>query len=390
MSSNLIKLGFTSFFTDISSEMIFPFIGIYLTIIGSSPLIIGIVEGVAESLAYSFRFLSGYTADYFHNKKIPAITGYSLSMIGKIFLYFPFIYFIIAGRWLDRLGKSIRNAPRDALISESVLPKKKGEAFGFHRFMDTLGAFIGVLFSLVFYIYVFHPDDNLQKKEFIQNLILLSVIPAFIGVLILFFVKEKNKNIFTTNQKFTEGIKNLRNILKKEKKLVIFLIINFLFAISNSSDQFIFIYGDQIHISLKEILMAYLFYNLSYVMVSYPAGKISDKLQRKYIIALGYLIYSLVYFFIPDINSFMHFILIFLFYGIYKGLTEGVEKAYVTDFTEEFRSTLLGFHSIIFGTGIFISSLIGGFIWNYFDITYLFYFDSLIAFMCIILVLKFL
>lgn len=388
MTSNLVKLGFTSFFTDISSEMIYPFLGIYFATIGATPVIIGIIEGIAEGLAYILRVFSGFISDFLQKRKSLTIIGYALSTLGKIFLYiFDIILLVSFGRWLDRIGKGIRNAPRDALISESVPEEQKGKAFGFHRFMDTLGAAIGVLISFFILMYFFTEESS--KKEILKSLILFSIIPAIIGVLILFFVNDVNRN--KKQQSLKEFFFNGITELKQSKNLQLFLIFNFIFALSNSSDQFIFLKANEVNISLKHIVLSYFCYNITYVLFSYPSGKLSDKIPRKYLIGTGYFIYALTYFFIPFISSFYFLLFVFSLYGMFKGISEGVEKAFITDYSINYKASILGLQSTLYGIAMILASSIGGFIWYQYGSSTMFYFDAvlaLIAAICIIVILK--
>jgi len=377
MSSNLLKLSFTSFFTDISSEMIYPFLGIYFATIGATPVLIGIIEGIAEGLAYILRIFSGFISDYLQKRKNLTIVGYSLSALGKVFLYvFELIFLVSFGRWLDKIGKGIRNAPRDALISESVPSEQKGRAFGFHRFMDTLGAALGVLLS--FFVLVFYFNDGSTSKEIIKFLILLSIIPAFIGVIFLFFVQEtptttKKESV---NEFFLQGYWEI----KQNKNLQAFFVLNFLFALSNSSDQFIFLKASDEKLKLQDIVLSYFFYNITYVIFSYPAGKLSDKIPRKILIGIGYIIYALTYFLIPNIDNLASLLMIFSLYGIYKGVSEGVEKAFLTDYSLKYKASILGLQSTLYGIAMILASSIGGWIWYNFGSTTMFYFDAALAF----------
>ncbi len=376
MSLNLLKLGFTSFFTDISSEMIYPFLGIYFASIGATPVIIGVIEGIAEGLAYVLRVFSGFISDYLQKRKNLTIIGYSLSVLGKFFLYvFDLIFLVSLGRWLDRIGKGIRNAPRDALISESVPQEQKGKAFGFHRFMDTLGAALGVFIS--FLVLNFYFNDVQTDKDILKNIILLSIIPAATGIIFLFFVQETKSTAKNQNIKnfFRQGFLEI----KKNKSIKIFLVLNFLFALSNSSDQFIFLKANEEKLKLQDIVLSYFFYNITYVVFSYPSGKLSDKIPRKILIGTGYIIYALTYFLIPYIQSFVSLLMIFSLYGMYKGISEGVEKAFLTDYSKEFNASILGLQSTLYGIAMIFASIIGGWIWYSFGSSTMFYFDAILA-----------
>ncbi|MCS7205404.1 MAG: MFS transporter [Leptospiraceae bacterium] len=379
------KLGFVSFFTDISTEMVFPFIGIYLSLIGTLPVVIGFIEGLAESFSFGFRIISGFLSDYTKKRKLLLVLGYGFSIIGKILWLFQSQIIFSMGRLFERFGKGIRNSPRDALISESISDENRGRAFGIHRFLDTLGAFIGVLIAYFVLTFFFHETNDNAKKEVIQALFIFSLIPAVLGFLILFSIKEK---IQKSNQhSFFDFIKQSFSYIKTQKKIKLFLIVNFLFALGNSSDQFLFIKAHHLSIQLNEILLGYLVFNLSYGFLAYPAGKLSDKIQRKYVIALGYGIFSITYFFISKIQSKEEFFISMFFYGVYKGLTEGVEKAYLTDIAGDWKASVLGYQSFLYGVGLFFASLIGGIFWNYVSLDWVFLFGSVMALVSLALVL---
>lgn len=191
---NIILLGITSLLTDISSEMIYPILPIFLVnTLGVSPAILGLIEGIAESLASLLKVFSGYFSDKIKVRKPFAIFGYASSSVGKLFLYISSSWaHVLVGRVIDRFGKGIRTAPRDALIADSSWEGKRGAAFGLHRAMDTLGATIGV-FSAYFLITRFRGSP--------RNIFLFSFIPAFLGVLFLFLVKEKMSQLKPNSEK---------------------------------------------------------------------------------------------------------------------------------------------------------------------------------------------
>ncbi|MFN3698943.1 MAG: MFS transporter [Dictyoglomus sp.] len=190
---NVIITGLSSFLTDISTEMFYPLISFYLAALGAGPAILGVVEGLAESIASLLKVYSGYISDKIRKRKPIAILGYSFSTIGKVFMYFAQNWVgIFIGRLADRFGKGIRTAPRDALIADSTT-KDRGRAFGLHRAMDTLGAFLGVLISIWIIKSLNISDTAGDLKIYIpvfKKIILISIIPALLGVLVLFLAKE--------------------------------------------------------------------------------------------------------------------------------------------------------------------------------------------------------
>lgn len=360
--SNVIILGITSLLTDISSEMIYPLIAVYLSSLGTSPAIIGLIEGVAESLASLLKIFSGYFSDKIKKRKPFAVFGYSFSTIGKILLYISTGWtHVFLARIFDRFGKGIRTAPRDALIAESAecSDNKKGKAFGLHRAMDTVGAASGVLLAYFFM--------TSWKGEY-KTVFLWSMVPAVLGVAVLFFVRENRRTdaeqIRRTDAKLKISFKSFKYL---DKKLKYFLLVTFLFTLGNSSNQFLFLRSKNLGFSISDIILLYFIYTIVHAIVSYPAGIISDKIGRKKLLIAGQLFYGLVYFGFAVITVKYIVWLLFAFYGVYAGLTEGIEKAFIADVSHpEQKATMMGLHATIVGVGLFPASFIAGILWSQF------------------------
>lgn len=361
---NVLVTGITSFLTDISTEMFYPLISLYIVALGGGPEIVGLIEGIAESLASLLKVFSGNISDKIKKRKPIAILGYSFAPIGKIIMYFANSWlFVLIGRILDRVGKGIRTAPRDALIAESV-KENRGRAFGLHRTMDTLGAFFGVLFAILilknFELEKLNGGSTVVKNylPIFKNILLISLIPAIIGVLILFLVKDTTGE--TLGKKLIFNFKLLPNKLKK------FLLVTLIFTLGNSSNQFLLLRAKTIGFSIISILFLYLVFNITYALLSYPLGRLSDKIGRKWIIVSGYIIYGLVYVLFAVTKSFLYIYFIFAIYGLYMAFTEGVEKAYISDIApKDFKATVIGLHATLVGIGLFPASFIAGIMWKY-------------------------
>lgn len=364
---NVIILGIVSLLTDISTEMVYPLIPLYLVSkLGASPSIVGIIEGIAESTASILRVFSGYISDLVGRRKPLAILGYGSSTIGKIFLYISNSWgLVFAGRWIDRFGKGIRTAPRDALIADSTDSTKRGRAFGLHRAMDTLGAVLGIL--LAYYFFTRSSGD--YSKVF-----LYSIIPAFLGVIVLFFVREAKR---------AKGSGLSRPVLKwsvLDRRLKGFLIVTLIFTIGNSSNQFLLLRAKNLGFDSATVLLLYLVYNVVYMVSAYPAGSLSDKIGRKRLIVMGYLFYGLVYLGFAVISRSDYLWLLFSLYGIYIGLTEGVQKALISDMAPvETRATLIGLHATLEGIGLLPASFIAGLLWDMISPSAPFYFGGLMG-----------
>jgi len=379
---NIILLGITSLLTDISSEMIYPILPIYLVSqLGAGPQILGLIEGIAESLASLLKVFSGYFSDRIKTRKPFAIFGYASSAAGKLILYISSTWlYVLFARLVDRFGKGVRTAPRDAIIADSAQEKKRGAAFGLHRAMDTFGAAIGVALA---YFLITHYQEDFKK------IFLFSLIPAVIGMLFLFFVREKRVPLRSSH----EELQFSRPLIKSEagsriagkwrtldKKLKLFLVFTFIFTLGNSSNQFLLLRAKNAGNSLATVILLYLVYNLVYGLVSYPASRLSDRIGRKKLLVLGYLFYGIVYLGFALHNSLAMFWFLFGMYGLYAGFTDGVEKALITDIAPlDLRATTIGLHAALVGIGLLPASLIAGVLWKFLGAAAPFYFGSLMG-----------
>ncbi|MCM8815621.1 MAG: MFS transporter [Candidatus Omnitrophica bacterium] len=358
--NQIFVLGLVSFFVDISSEMIYPVIPIFLTtIVGANVAILGLIEGIAESAASLLKVLSGYMSDKIGKRKILALFGYGFSWPCKLFFVFASSWqFVFAGRFLDRIGKGIRTAPRDALIADYSVREKRGMAYGIHRAMDTFGALTGVL--VVIFIITKTTDHN-YGAAFYRNIFLISMIPALIGWLLLFAVKDRPTTIPNV-QRFNMSFKSL------PKRLKLFLIFTFIFALGNSSNQFLLLRIQMETGSLLIMMLAYLIFNLVYAVMSIPFGKISDIVGPKIVLISGYLVYGIVYWLFALKGSTQFYIFCLGLYGLYNALTEGVEKSLVSQLApDNIRASMLGLHSTLSGIGLLPASIITGFLWQTFS-----------------------
>jgi len=350
---NILLLGFTSLCTDISSEMVYPLIPLFLTSVGAGPAALGLIEGFAESLASLLKVFSGYIADRAGKRKGLTLAGYLSSAFGKVILSLASGWgMVLFARSVDRLGKGIRTAPRDALIAESTPPGKRGRAFGLHRGMDTAGAVIGVAAA-----YTILAGSG---REY-TRVFLLSVIPAFLGVALLFWLREPPRARGAEPARPAFGWSVLPGNLRR------FLAVSLVFSLGNSSNAFLLLRSSGPGHGPGEVLLLYLAYNVSYMLWSYPAGWLSDRLGRKLILICGYVIYGSVYLGFalldPSHSEWLPWAL-FPLYGVYSGLTDGIEKALVTDLAPgNVRATAVGVHAMITGAGLFPASLLAGLLW---------------------------
>lgn len=354
--------------------MVYPLIPLFLTgVLGAGASVVGLIEGVAESTASILKVFSGYISDRLQRRKAPAIAGYSFSTIGKLILYLSGSWpWVFAARFIDRFGKGVRTAPRDALIAESVPEDQKGRAFGLHRGLDTLGAAVGVLAA---YFILRHTSINSS----IRTIFLISLIPAVLGVLALLFAQEVKP--------VRVGEKPKLSFRELDRKLQYFLLIVFLFNIGNSSDQFLILKASIAGVSTTDVLLLYFAFNIVYSIISYPAGRLSDRVGRGALLVAGYAVYAITYFLAAGHMRPDTVLAVFVLYGLYMGLTHGVERALVADLADShIRGTALGMHATITGVALLPASLIAGLLWDYVSPQAPFYFGAATAVLSAVLI----
>lgn len=356
---NVWAVGLTSLFMDISSEMVINILPLFLAnVLGVKTNIIGLIEGIAEATASILKLFSGWLSDKLGGRKWLAVAGYGLSAITKPFFYFANSWGLIAGvRWADRVGKGIRTAPRDALVADSVTKGTRGLAFGFHRAMDTAGAMIGLLIAAAVVWMVQASNLDLTRSTF-QSIVLISLIPALLAVLSLAIGA---KDVAVTSQraapKFSLGILG--------KPFTIFLVIVSIFTLGNSSDAFLVLRAQNLGISVSGILMMLVVFNLIYALVSTPAGRLSDRIDRRQLIIGGWLVYAAIYLGFALARDGWQVWLLYVVYGLYYGMAYGTANAMVADLVpENLRGTAYGTYHAVIGILAFPASLIAGLLWQ--------------------------
>ncbi len=378
--SNIILLGFVSFFADVATEMVYPIVPLYLTaVFGATPALIGLIEGIAESLASLLRVFSGYISDKYKKKKPLAFAGYSTGLIYKIALITATSWVgILAARVIDRIGKGIRTVPRDVLVSESAEKNKLGKAYGLHQSLDMAGSAIGILLAFLLMSNVKHSGDLNFKWIF-----LISMIPTVIGLFMILFVKENRSNsIIEKQEPFWKGIKKL------DKNLKLYILVTFLFTLGNSSNTFLLLRATDVGFDDTSAIFLYFIYNLTAAILGMPLGKLSDKLGRKNVLVAGYLSFALVYAGFAFASNKPMLIASFVLYGIYIAATKGVERAFIAEIAPaDLKGTMLGLHSTIVGIALLPASTIAGLLWTYFGAKAPFLFGSALAFISAVILM---
>jgi MFS family permease len=369
LSRNVILSGFTSFFTDVSSEMIYPLLQAFVRFIlaGRRALLgpaLGVIEGVAESSASLLRVFAGYYSDRIHRRKLPAIGGYGTSLLAKALLLLGSLgwYFVLLSRFLDRVGKGVRTAPRDALISESTPREFRGKAFGFQRGMDFAGATIGALAAFFLVRRFLDPaTGNLQNMQAFYTIFLASLIPAAAGVIFLLFLREKGR------EGGERGLPPNLDIRGYSRNLKLFFLAQGIFTLGNSSNQFLLLRSMDLGFALSTVILMYLAFNLATTLLSTVFGSLSDRIGRRRVLMAGYGLYAAVYLAFGFIRSSSGYLLwgFWPLYGVYYAMTEGIEKAFVADIAPPgSRGTALGFFHTIVGLGLLPASILAGLLFS--------------------------
>jgi MFS family permease len=386
LNPNVFFLGLVSFFTDVSSEMIFTLLPLFLAnILGVAAVVIGFIEGVAESTASLLKIFSGWLSDRLGQRKSLAFIGYGLSTLAKPFMYIATTWGLVLGvRFADRLGKGVRTAPRDALVADSVSAGQRGKAFGLHRAMDTSGAALGLVAAAVVVFLLQKGALQLTLNTY-QWLVLIGVVPAVLALFMFFFIREakKGSNQQSQSECLTESPQGIKAGF--DNRFKIFLGIMFLFTLGNSSDAFLILRAQNLGNSVIYILLMLIIFNIVYSAISIPAGILSDKLGRRRIIVLGWFLYALAYLGFAVASASWHIWLLFALYGVYYGLAEGVARAFVADLVPEDRcGTAYGlFHGVV-GITLLPASIIAGWLWQAISPAAPFYFGAGLSFLAMI------
>jgi MFS family permease len=358
ISRNVIAMGIVSFFNDTASEMIFPVLPLFLTgVLGTPMIAVGLIEGVAEAAASIFKVLSGWLSDRTGRRKPFIVFGYSLSTASKLLFGFATSWPIaLIARTSDRFGKGTRTAARDALIAESTVSTVRGHAFGFHRAMDGLGATIGPLITLTLLTYA---------SVSLSTIFLLAFIPGIISVAVLIFFVREVRATPQQNLSINGSWRTDSSWRTLGTPFFVFLGINALFAVGNSSDAFIILRTQALGLSLTHTILLYSLYLASFSLASLPAGILSDRIGPRRVMVFGFLLFSGVYFmFGTAISPHLLWVLLPL-YGFYLALTDGVGKAYIAHLVPSKQlGTAYGIFQVTIGLGNFAASLIAGYIWT--------------------------
>jgi MFS family permease len=395
ITRNVVALGFVSLFTDISSEMLVYVIPLFLANVLLAPTaVIGLIEGVAESTASLLKLISGALSDRLSRRRLLVGIGYTTSVASKgLYLLATVWPVVLLGRVGDRFGKGIRTSPRDALIADSTAPEHRGVAYGFHRAMDTTGALGGVLVAAAV-IWAVEGNATRLTADAFRILVLLALIPGVLAVATIVVgvrdvqgtpaAGEKTAAVWEKTaaakadapaaaepapisarelvRRIVGGVSEWRRF---PRPFWLFIAANALFTLGNSSDAFLALRSQNLGLSLLALLLAIAAFNATNAIVAWPAGALSDRIGRRGLIALAWIIYAACYAGFALATSAIWVAPLWIAYGTYYALSEGVGKAIVADLAPgELRATAFGILNAVQGTMILPASVIAGVLWS--------------------------
>ncbi len=382
LNTNVFSLGMVSLLTDVSSEMIFTLLPLFLAnVLRATTPVIGFIGGLTESADAIFRIFSGWFSDRIGKRKLLAVTGYSVSTAVKPLMY-------LAGSWGaalaikfgDRVGKGIRTSPRDALVADSVGAGERGQGFGLHRAMDTFGAVLGLAIAAFIVHRLQGGSLGLDLKTY-QWLVLVGSVPAVLAVAVLLvFVRDVPRSRMAS-----AGSSLSLKLASLNRRFKLFLLVMVVFTLGNSSDFFVILRAQNLGGSVFQVILMLVVLNVTYAALSVPAGMLSDRLGRKRVIILGWLIYALAYLGFAVSGQLWQVWLLFALYGVYYGIVEGVARAFVADLVPaEKRGTAYGLYHGVVGLTLLPASLLAGWLWQAVSPAAPFYLGAALAFLAML------
>lgn len=362
---NVFFTGLTSFLTDTSVKMVYSVMPMFLLSMGASKTSLSLIEGIAESTASLLKTLSGFWSDKIGKNKPFMLIGYGLSaLIIPLYAFAISPLQILYLRFVERVGKGIRTAPRDSLVAGSVTKGETGKSFGLQKAMDNSGAIVGPL--IAFALLFFFPLNY-------KLIFLLAGIPSILGILVIIFgIKEAKKNKDSLFKKF--------HFKDFPKKYYLFLIIVFIFTLGNSTDALLLVKANEVGVKVAYIPLVYLITSIVGVSFAIPIGSLSDRIGREKILIVGFLIYAVVYFGFGITHSIGTIVGLFALYGLYSAATDGIQKAFVSDMIDKNKQgTGLGIYNALLGITLLPASIIAGLLYDKINSSVPFYFGAITA-----------
>lgn len=366
LSKNTFLLALSSLFADISTEMLYPVLPIFLVqTLKASGSIVGLVDGFAQAMQNIVQGFSGALSDKLRRRKPLALVGYALTAIAKPMMGMATVWQgLFAARLLDRLGAGTRSAPRDALVASSVADADRGRAFGLEGLGDNAGAFLGPLIALAL-LYSFHVS--------LRGIFYLAVIPGLLAFVMVLFVNEHPAAV-SSKAKIDIGLRRFPRGYWK------YLLVTALFCLGNSSNAFLIMRTQEVGASLQHTILIYAGFNLMAALVSYPAGFLSDAWGRKNVLLASFVVFFVAYLGFALTRNVMLIAMMFAVYGVFQGIFRAVGKAFAADFVPEpLRASGVGWYSATVGLLQLIASLIAGFLWDRVSHAAVFYYGAALA-----------
>jgi len=373
---NVFYTGVVSFLTDTSVKMVYSVMPMFLMSIGASKTSLSLIEGIAESTASLIKAFSGYWSDRIGKNKPFMLIGYGLSaVIMPVYALVVSPLQVLILRFIERVGKGIRTAPRDSLVAGSVNGNEVGKSFGLHKAMDNSGAILGPL--LAFLLLLFHPGD-------FRLIFLLAGIPGILGIFVLYFgIHEAKKHKESLLKKF--------RFSDYPKRFYLFLAIIFVFTLGNSTDALLMVKANEVGIKVTFIPLVYLISSIVSVFLAIPFGQLSDRIGREKLLIAGFFIYAMVYFGFGITANVYVIVALFAFYGIYSALTDGQQKSMISDLVDENKKgTGMGIYNALLGITLLPASLIAGLLYDKVNSKIPFYFGGSMALLAIVLMVIYL
>ena len=373
-------LGFVSLFTDMSSEIVHSLLPLLLaTGLGASAIVIGLIEGAAEALVMVTKVFSGYISDAIGKRKPLVLFGYGLAALTKpIFPIADSIWLFTSARMLDRFGKGVRGAPRDAMVSELSPPEIRGASFGLRQSMDTVGAVLGPLLAVVLLWWT--TND-------IKLVLWVAVIPGFIAVILLLTAVPEPSN---PNQKPARMPISREGLTQLGKPFWRVVIIGAVISLARFSEAFLILRASDLKVQLTYIPLVLVVMSVIYALSAYPAGKLSDRIPRRYLLALGMLMLALSCFVLAVANNYWLLFFGIALWGLHMGFSQGILASMVADTANEsYRGTAFGVFNLVSGLGLLLASVIAGVLWDYINPAASFIFGASISIVSIILIVRF-
>lgn len=377
LTRDTFLLTLTSLFADISTEMLYPVLPVFLTQnLKAGGSIVGLVEGIAQATQNIAQGFFGWLSDKLQKRKSMALIGYTFAACSKPLIGLAGSWHgVLGGRFLDRFGSGMRSAPRDGLVAGSADEGHRGKAFGLEGIGDNMGAFLGPIVA-VFLLYTFHVP--------IRSIFYLAFIPGMIAVSLIFFIKEKKVDFASkASLDVTSKIKLPTSYWKYISAIG-------LFGIGNVGNSFLILQTKSIGVSLEITILIYAFYNLVAALISYPSGYLSDMFGRKKILLFSFIIFLLTFLSFAFTQNKIMIAVLFILYGLYQGIFRSVGKAYASDFVpQERRASSIGWYSATVGLSGLAANLIAGQLWDRFGHPSVFIYGSIVGAIAIIYLLFF-